>query len=1760
MWLQAVRMQKLTKVKLWRAAGLNRRKTLKKALIVLVENLTSSFRLNLAANQAEIRRKLILKHIVVAGWRHWAEIFKMNRKNREIRDFQVTITRKTIAWARLNRGIAALKRQKKRLSIADNFAKKRFKQRAFRAFLSSFRRVLTEKWAKRRANGAYEQRNKGKLLVFLVRFAAKQQEKDLFYIQSMQIGKTSRLFHSWSRTLHTPKSSLLQKPASFLYLSYHWLLTFTYSQKHAYSPFSTDPIPLPRCLPPSYQLVLPFQRSAGVRRCAVTRLADSLLQTWVTARVWKAWKGESRRQAWSRGHYQKTIKRHIMRKWSELGRIRGWKRTQIETFRGQSRRKLCRDIVEMWKSHARKQLQLSSSLASIRVQVQAKLWLNWRNRYYFTAKRRTENELSAKLQQERYVNRPWKAWRERLEVARRKDWLKHTAAKYNFQRRMELAWERWRKQYFCRVEMQTLGRNFTQNRIKRTGKLLFCHWKKAMPILRRKNQLTKAALSFKFAQNIAKALKLLSKHAEKRKLSKQKAAKAQQQRQQRLKCLSLLDLGSYSAYRREQRRRDGQALAAVKRLRVGQYLRRWGEKVEFRGNCRSLGSALLRLQRRCTLRTLLYHYYADRDAEALLQTQHRQQAKLTLFLAWKHLLQKQARLRSLRLQVQTQVQVRRLAAPFEAWRSAGLWQRRTLQVVQTAVELIKREVLRQCWTRWQRHLFYLYMQQHSLRYRLSVLAQQCLDHWKAHTLQMRNLQQLQLHIELRCQQSTVKQLFYTWMVRAIKKEKRVFSYFEVRKALKKHTFEAWKAETLWKPQSSTEFRSLSTLRGRLLKANILRCWRRSAVRQATAASLQHTAKQLYVRTGRKLLIAILRKYRDYRKGVREVEGRIGGKVKRAAVGRAYWAWKEGVQPARRKAHAVEIILGTQGKALVRKLLRVWAQTVQPLLEIRVKFRKQWENRQKLGVFQSIQTFQEQNRRKQGHIIEINHFRTRLRAIRVLKSLKANTSSSKLVKEHSQMFTLRQKQKTVLSAWRGTVQNSKIYRGLLATAADFARKGLGKALLKHWVHRTKAVIAKRNVNRAAKSHYSLYWTKTVLSHLQDYSEWKRSKSKTLRQIDTAYSTRLQGSVFAGWRMYTALRKEEKNRLVSLFSTLQSQAKARIAKAVLSAWTDILQMSNSQVLQHHCQRNRSKQQLVLACWAHWVCSLQQERHISLYLTTSLSKRTKEDTFRYWRQQRLSSFQLRKLVYRRKRKVLKRNLQYWRQRLKLHYSQANIAFAGKVAVWQSWKDTVLRGLQAQRVLSRVRDDLRTLLGRAILQRWKKGCCDWRVTRQIEAIQLLRRQKTCWNSWKSALSLQSRITTFRKSLTVHRISHYYHHWQYTQTNSYLRSAQLAKLLLLSLIRTQQKAFSTWQSNVHIQNCWTTLQLRVVFPAQSRLLSLIFLTWRYESHRKAVICRVYQRYRLGKDRQLMRSVIQAFRTRRRSRMFSETLARDRYLARKMRLKRKLLKKWKLYVEKRVNLSDFKTIIERSARKRDLHRCSNAWISHMKRIQSFRILFCHQSLKAAFSSWSSTLTTHRQAYSLARLQQVKARKLTSQAFALWLAASSFLSDLAERVDLHMTQRKNQELRIAMRKLSLPLRIPKGYRWVSGKLGEIRAKRWLEAFKKGCGIAHIQVQHSCAASAHFRMQLLWKTVSFWRMWRLKKTEHRAKTSKSVQKAGKHYAERLCEKGFAGLSAHRWACARLQGSTRRHSVFSAWRQHTREMLLLKKYLIECKLGRK
>jgi hypothetical protein len=611
--------------------------------------------------------------------------------------------------------------------------------------------------------------------------------------------------------------------------------------------------------------------------------------------------------------------------------------------------------------------------------------------------------------------------------------------------------------------------------------------------------------------------------------------------------------------------------------------------------------------------------------------------------------------------------------------------------------------------------------------------------------------------------------------------------------------------------------------------------------------------------------------------------------------------------------------------------------------------------------------------------------------------------------------------------------------------------------------------------------------------------------------------------------------------------------------MSIWTISLHENKLKIENYQSQQVRLKQQLVLSHWFYCIRRLQHEYQVTEYLTDYLSKRYKRGLFQYWRKQRFSLFELRKFVFNRNRKGLKRRLKAWRHQLRLLYYKGNRAFTAKVTVLRCLRSYALQSAAAQRVLTGVKHAITAELGKTLLRKWQKGCVDWKITRKIEKLQQNHRGKAIWQQWRSALLLKSRIYTFKSTLKSHCLAHYLHYWQLAQRSHSIRALKWSKVLLHNLKRHKKAAISTWQSHVYIQNRWQTLQFRVVFPAKARLLSLIFLSWRYEYHRKALLQRIYERYQVCKARQLMINVLQAFRTMRRSRIFSETLAVDRFSGQIMRFKRKILKKWKMFTEKRVNLRNYGVMIERRTRKCKLSGYMTSWGTYMRQLQALRRLISLQSSKFAFKHWSSILISHHKALSLANINQIYRLQLTSQAFCLWLSSTSFLSELEERVDLYLHQKQEKMLKLAMRKLCFSLRIPREYRRVAGDVERIKAKRWFGLLKKGCEIAQIQQKWSAIALDHFTKQLLTKIVLFWRIWRVKRTEKTAKTARISLKATKYHRDTLIQKGFTALSANRLACARLQGVTRRHSIFSAWRQHTREMQMLKKYLVEVNFGR-
>ena len=1761
-WKHGNEAKKLHAVKIFTAEFKYKQWILKKCLIGFNRHLQSSLKTKIYETTLQKNHSKSLKRQILNGWKS-VQFRKNLTKQLYLKGYQRSYRfNLKFGWRKFTLGVEKLGIEKALMTVADAHFRENGRVKMCIYALERLRNGV--KMTKRRENSLHlSQISKKRAFINYLREITKLNRKsDKSMVKTMKSKRKMTILKAWKQYFDHQNTQISGLNPVFLYAAYRWLTCFSLSSR---SLQSTNSLESDRSRG-AIQYPLVFLRD--INKTQGTLSVEKSLQTWFKSRILVTWKRFSKQFRHKRKQYRLKHVKPLFAAWKVTIHTLTWHRFQLSKLLHRKNVQKSAQILRVWNKYSTHKNTVnriySGVLTSKTGNLTISTWTKWRSLYLTIVKHRSETKLSNNLYKSKYLGKCLIEWRNRLRNQVKKRRLKHTGEKFEFLRLLTSGWKTWRNRYITSLELNLTSEQLVMNKEAAFIAKIFSSWQRLVPILRNnthKRDLSRVKYNRKLAKRTLTALFSYAAY-EKHKQSVYQTALHRFSVVTMRNCL--LALQFYSEFRRQQRQKDSEIVPQIRKMRKNIRFQQWYKHALLYSSCRYLPELIILLHKKVFFRKLEEYNEHQQLADAYAQVKQEKSVQSAVLRGWFEYVRKRGRLEEAERSFCVRERYYRRLVPFKRWRKAFAYEKNCLRLFYKGVLQLKHDYLQECMCSWKLYRGYRLRKKYTSTHRHLVLTRQSFTTWRKFVTKKHTLARLCKLAQTEIVKQNERRIFYTWFTSAIKKQKSYYNYWEIVKNRTRKVMLVWKKEFLWRQKEGETMENVAKFSELQRKRRGIRELKAFADRKNRQFQIIRNAKKRRNETLKRISFQQFVNFQTKMMTQKQIYGKIHENQTEKTLKKYYLEWKKVAEPAINRVISMRKLLFLYLKVQLRVSLHQFSSAVKIDIDSDLKMTEIRRNVIKNNVFKALKLKIERNERKRGLFEKAENLYVKLQFRRTVFHLQ-NRKSRKIV-----LTERENKAKTHYEAhlfdlsfriWTHFIASKRIKNDKFAIARSFRLHQLIPTLLNSWRLKISENLLKHKNRKIASSHYR---SGILSKSIQAFRRWKilnANKREIKSAVQGVYSERLKAKSFHQMRQYGSAKVSEKGRRQH-FSFQISSTHSRILTAKVFEGLKINRKNEEEKV--NVWNRRYRRRGLKRCFVNWNQILHRKKKELFMCRTfnaKLSKNVKKTHFVYWRNQRILAFKLKKFQLKLKRRTINQNFNEWKRALGLKFMQLRKDFAYKLAAFQTLGKYSQVSIQAQAILQGVREKLEREFKEKVVLKWKNNANLVKKTRTIRKNTKSIYMKTAFSELKRFGIRMKKLKFCKQKLAEKRQKFGFMVWRIEQIRHANQVEKLGELVASSAISWKQQSIKAWKKAASALKAWEAATRFIIEPRQIRILSEVFLAWKLSIRHKKTLESIYERYIEGKIYQQKLSLFQQFAALRSEKRQKEAVIMGKDYTHSMRISRKIVHKWRAFAGKKVALGDLEVMVKRMCVVRRLKGALSKWElkwRNRENQKTFREKTNAKLMKKCMELWEKKTSKKQNVRLVGKILMKNEKANIVIAMRKWGKSVKELSDLNTKADALQTQFTLKAKRNAFQSLCKVVTRKQRHSMVESHLNVNRAYRVFRLFRHGCRMSREQTVFTLTALEHHRKRLLLSSLVGWRVWMQQRFEAHVEADKGDLKASEHHSHHLQLKAFLGWAGEAREATYIQTRSRSYAIFSAWKVHTKEMGLLKKYLQECNMS--
>lgn len=1755
-WKRGKAMRKLEQGRLFTAEFVYKQWLLKKCLIGFNRRLQISLKYKV---YEQILQQTHLKAIKSRAVQGWKSITRAKTRSKALYLKGYTSSYRIglkLGLRRLRTGLAELGKEEALMAVAQGFWREKTRPKLCKFALKRLYQLVVWRNTHSKAQNSANLALKRLLFTFLRNLADNYRSKASLIHKTLTSRKQKAVFNAFYQFVRSSQAKTSSLSPVFLFAAYRWLQLYSQSsvQRSASAPLLRFP-----CV---------FLRDMGEKHCKTTLKAENQLKLWYSQQILKVWKRYTKMFHQKRQqHWEKRIK-PLFSAWKVTVHKLTWQRFQLSKTINRKKAAKTGEIVRTWwrfavQHHSLKRL-FALKMTGKRQETVTGNWTKWRSLYLTKVKHRSESQLSRNVVKGRYLGRCVLEWRKRLGQMVKKRHLRHTGEKFAFQRVLSTGWKTWRSRYLSSLELNLTSEQVISSKEAAFLAKLFSTWQRVIPTLKRNSHQRELA-ALKYNRKLAKrGLTALYSYTAYAQHKKTVYGTALRRAQMVLHRNCFLGLKFYAEFRKEQKLRDSQQVPMVRKVLKGLRFRQWYTRALLYSSCRYMPELLTVLQKRLFLRRLEQNKDSLQLADAYVQVRKEKNMQSAVLSAWFHYVRKRTLLDDSERRFRLRDRYFRRLIPFNRWRKAFTYEQNCMNLFYKGVLFLKREYLQGCMRCWKLFRGYRLRKQYSVTHRDLILAKQTIAVWRKLAGKRPLLAKLQTRVSLQLVQKRIKRVFYTWLSSAIKKQQCHYNSQEITKAKKRKVLGAWKRELRWRLRQGEVAKAVAAFRIRQRKRRGMR-----DLRTYASGKVAHFKAFRKAKIARKTYLECrcFDAFRQFhvKKASEKAAFDIILKKEMTRIGQiCYSLWRKAAEPAIQRIKGLRALISLHFLLTSKSALLLWKQGVQLDIETDINMTKLRNTVLKRGAIKAFQHHSVRAELKREQMQRAAEFQCQLRTKRALRRLQSLIALKTVSREWEDKGKLQYQLhlgKWGMGAWTRAVAAKKAKKEKLGLVREFRLQRIAPITLQVWKTRVAETTVQRSSRQLALSHYQATLFRKAIRAFYSHKLLSVNKKEITSTAQGAYSVRLKAKTFHQLRQYGSARVSGKDRKQHFSFQVSTTRSRNLTSKVMEALR--LNQKNNQE-RATFGRVRSEKLLRKRCFSAWHLTILKRREETAKFNAiklKAGKRTKRLDFAHWRKQRAKLFSLKKFRLKLKRRNMKLNLANWKVALKLKFIYMRKDDAYKRGVFEVLSKYATVSIKAQEILKGVGERLEKNFVKRIISKWSRNLRMWKKTKAIRHTCKLGILRTTIFLWKRKIASKRNARIFTAKAADSLQSRAFEQWRIAQSRHSQQVSKLASVVSAIFLTWKRSSVKGWQKAARASKIWENATQFIIEPRTVRYMSEAFLAWKLRSQVRNTLKQVSERYIQSKTHQRKYALFQAFASLHSDKLQKEALISGKDHSQSVRAKKRIVRGWKLLVKKRSVINDMQIVMRRTCQRHNQRLFLTLWRKQWGQIEDLRAfkMTVDQSLVGKYMEMWIKRTTRKQNQSVFGKLLIKYdQKYAVFLVKKWQMAAKELANMNQKADLMAAQSQRKAQLAVLVTLRKAAHRHHRNSSLETHLNITRARRVFRLFSAGCQLSRFHTLATASALEHHSKRLMLSSLVGWRVWMQHQFEAHVEADQSYLRASEHHSHQILAKSFLGWAETAREAAYIQSRSRSYAIFSAWKVHTREMALLKKYLQECNLS--
>ena len=1762
-WKRGKVLRKLTQGQLFTAEFVYKQWLLKKCLIGFNRRLQVSLKFKVYEKIIHQTHTKALKSQTVQGWKAVTQSKALSKAlylKGYTSSYRLGLK---LGWRKLQTGLEELGKEEALMAVAGGFWRERTRPKLCELALKRLYQEVGRKRTRSKARNTANLALKRTLFAFLRDLADSGGSKAALVRKALSSRRQKAVLGVWYRFQLSSKAQVRSLSPSFLFAAYRWL--------HYHSQSSVQ------CSPPStrsrssaslLQFPTVFLRDIGKVRCQTTLQAEAQLRLWYSQQIMRTWKKCTKLFRLKHKQYRENHIKPLFSAWKAAIHQLTWHRFQLSKTVNRKKTAKMGEIVRTWwryslHTHTVKRI-FARKMAANRQEIVTGNWTKWRSLYLTRVKHRSESKLSQNLFKGKYMGRCLQEWRSRLRQLLKKRHLRHTGDKFAFQRVLTTGWRTWRSRYLASLELNLTSEQVISSKEAAFVAKLFATWQRIVPVLKRNTRLRELA-ALKYNRKLAKrgltALYSYTAYAQ------HKAAvygTALHRAAVVLQKNCFLGLKFYAEFRKEQKLRDSQQIPIVRKVLKGLRFRQWYTRALLYSSCRYMPELLAVLQKRQFLRRLEQNKDSLQLADAYMQVRKEKSTQSAVLSAWHHYVHKRALLDEAERRFRLRDRHFRRLIPFTRWRKAFTYEQNCMRLFYKGVLCLKREYLQGCMRCWKLFRGYRLRKRYSATHRELTLAKQTVTAWRKLAGKKQLLGKLRTRAGLQLVQEQVKRVFYTWLSSAIKKQQCHYNSIEITNARKRRVLEAWRRELRWRLRQGEVAEAVEALRLSQRKRRGIRYLRTYAIGKVAHLQTIRKAKKARKATLENRYFAAFLTFHVRKAAEKAAFERIFAKQMIRIGQICYRQWRKAAEPAIQRLKGLRSLISLHSLLSSNSALQQWKQGVRLDIETDKKVTEIRNAVLKGSVIGAFKQHSVRAELKREQMQSAEELQFRLRSKRVLRRLQGLMMLKTLSREWEDKGKTQYEQhlgKWGIGVWTRAVAAQKAKKEKQGLARDFRLQRIAPITLQVWKTRVAETTVQRSSRQLALNHYKAKLLQKAIRAFNRLKLLASNKKEVASTAQGAYSAHLKAKAFHQLRQYGSARVSGKDRKQHFSFKVSTTRSRNLTSKAMEALRWNKKVNAERVI---LGRVHSGELLGKRCFASWhqtVLKRRQETGLFNAIRSKIAKRTKRLDFLHWRKQRAKLFSLKKFHLKLKRRSMYRNLSDWRRALKLKFMYIRKDYAYKRAAFEILSKYTTMSLQAQAILKGVGERLEKNFVKRIISKWSRNLRMWKKTEAIRHSSKIGTLRTAVLLWKKDVAHKRTARLFTEKIADSLQSRAFEQWRIAQVRHSKQVGKLASVASAISLTWKRNSVKGWKKAARASKVWETVTQFIIEPRTVRYMSESFLAWKLHSQVRNTLKQVSDRYIQGKLHQRKLALFQAFASLHSDKLQKEALISGKDYSQSVRAKKRIVKGWKSLVKKRSALSDMQIVMRRTCQRHNQRLFLALWRKQwrqMEDLRGFERTLDTNLVGKWMEVWVKLTTRKRNQSAFGKLLAKYDQKYAVFLVKKWRIAAKELASMEQKADLMVAQTQRKAKSAVLLTLRTAAHRHHRHSSLESHLNITRARRVFHLFSAGCQLSHLHALSTASAVEHYSKRLMLSSLVGWRVWMQHQFESHVEADHGYLQASEHHSRQILAKSFLGWAETAREAAYIQSRSRSYAIFSAWKVHTREMALLKKYLQECNLS--